>query len=116
MILCHTCDIHIFAIYRYVVLPCALDSTLAVDETASVYIARGELQRAEILLRQRATLRRTVFIGRPVHETYLLATGVLAIMQGRFEEGRNTLEELVPGEDQAHLLRGNTDSVATANS
>ena len=78
------------------------------DRTASVYIARGELQRAEILL-QRATLRRTA-IGAPLPKKdaqYLLSTGVLAALQGRFKEGK-ILTERVSGEDQAHL-RGNTE-------
>ena len=44
-------------------------------------------------------------------EQYLLSTGVLATLKGRFEEGRKILAERVSGEDQAHL-RGNTESEA----
>ena len=95
-----------------IVLPCALGLPWAMDRTASVYIARGELQRAEILL-QRATQRRTA-IGAQLPKKdaqYLLSTGVVAALQGRFEEGRKILAERVSGEDQAHL-RGNAESEA----
>ena len=93
----------------YVVFSCALlGIPLDMDRTAFVYIARGELQRAEIFL-QRATQRRTA-IGAWRDALNLLSTSVLAVMQGRFEEGQSILEELVPGEDKTHLS-GNTDSV-----
>ena len=80
-----------------VVLPCALGLPWAMDRTASVYIARGELQRAEILL-QRATQHRRTYVGAPHpgrDAQYLFCTGVLAALQGRFEEGRKILLDIV---------------------
>ena len=76
----------------------------AMDRTAFVYIARGELQRAELLL-QRAAQRRMI-TGAPfsmVDALHLISTGVLAVMQGRFKEGQTILSELLLGIDQAHL-------------
>ena len=76
----------------------------AMDRTAPVYIARGEFQRAEILL-QRATQSKTA-VGAPLvtkDPHHLLCTGVLAVLQGRFEEGMKRLLEIVPGEEQTHL-------------
>ena len=78
--------------------------TWAMDRTVFVYIARGELQRAEILL-QRATQRRKA-IGPQfslVDAEHLLCTGVLAVMQGRSIEGANILLELYYGIDPAYL-------------
>ena len=89
----------------HVILTCVLIGLAwAMDRTAFVYIARGELQRAEILL-QRATQRRMT-TGAPfsmVDAQHLLSTGVLAVTQGRFEEGLTILSELLLGIDQAHL-------------
>ena len=88
----------------YIVLTCAVGLQWSMDLTASVYIARGELQRAEILL-QKASQRR-VAVGAPlstVDARYLLSTGVLAALQGRFEEGLNILSEILLKNDQAHL-------------
>ena len=80
------------------------------DSTALVYIAQGELQKAEDLL-HKATQRRTA-IGAPLPKKdaeHLLSTGVLAALQGQFDEGRSILVEKVPGEDPTHL-RGNAYS------
>ena len=88
----------------YIVLTCTLDLQWAMDRTASVYIAQGEFQRAEILL-QRASQRR-VAVGAPlstVDAQYLLSTGVLAVTQGRFEEGLIILSGILLKNDQAHL-------------
>lgn len=55
----------------------------AMDRTATVYIARGEFQRAEIL--QRASRHP----GKGVQSHF--STGLLAVIQGKFQEGRNAL-------------------------
>ena len=98
-------------LHVYLCCTCALGLPWAMDRTASVYIAQGEFQRADILL-QRASQRR-VAVGVPLPKKdaqYLLSTGVLAALQGRFEEGKKFLAERVSGDDQAHL-RGNTQCV-----
>ena len=64
----------------------------AMDRTAPVYIARGELQRAEALLKK-ANQSKTA-VGAPLvmkDAHHLLSTGVLAVLQGRFEEGMENL-------------------------
>ena len=91
-------------LHVYLCCTCALGLPWAMDRTASVYIAQGEFQRAEILL-QRASQRR-VAVGAPlstVDAQYLLSTGVLAVTQGRFEEGLIILSEILLKNDQAHL-------------
>ena len=88
----------------YVVLPCALDNAWAMDRTAPVYIAQGDLQKARILM-QRAAQRKNGSGASLVTKDAqnLLSTGMLAVMQGRFEEGRKILVEIVSGENQTHL-------------
>ena len=74
------------------------------DRTAPVYIARGELQRAETLLKK-ANQSKTA-VGAPLvmkDAHHLLSTGVLALLQGRFEEGMENLLEIVSREDQTHF-------------
>ena len=74
------------------------------DRTAPVYIARGELQRAETLLKkanQSKTAVRAPLVMKDAH--HLLSTGVLAVLQGRLEEGMKNLLEIVSREDQTHL-------------
>lgn len=60
------------------------------DRTATVYIARGEFQRAEIL--QRASQDP----GKGVQSHF--STGLLAVIQRRFQEGRNALVQILAGE------------------
>lgn len=62
----------------------------AMDRTATVYIARGEFQRAEIL--QRASQHP----GKGVQSHF--STGLLAVIQGKFQEGRNALVQILAGE------------------
>ena len=74
------------------------------DRTAPVYIARGELQRAETLLKK-ANQSKTA-VGAPLvmkDAHHLFSTGVLAVLQGRFEEGMENLLKIVSREDQTHL-------------
>ena len=103
-ILIYVCVILSLLVHVYLYMCVLLDLQWAMDRTASVYIARGELQRAEILL-QKASQRR-VAEGAPlstVDAQYLLSMGVLAVMQGRFEEGLIILSEILLKNDQAHL-------------
>ena len=89
----------------YVVLPCALDNAWAMDRTAPVYIAQGDLQKARILM-QRAAQRKNgsgASLVTKDAQNLLFFTGMLAVMQGRFEEGRKILVEIVSGENQTHL-------------
>lgn len=90
----YVCDL----LYSTIGLPWAM------DRTAPVYIAQGEFQKAEILL-QRATQSKTA-VGAPLvtkDAHHLLCTGVLAVLQGRFDEGMKNLLKIVPGEEQTHL-------------
>ena len=53
----------------------------------------------------RATQSKTA-VGAPLvtkDAHHLLCTGVLAVLQGRFEEGMENLLKIVPGEEQTHL-------------
>ena len=88
----------------HVVLPCALDNAWAMDRTAPVYITQGDLHKATILL-QRATQRKNATGASLVTKDAqnLLSTGILAVMQGRFEEGRKILVQIVSGENKTRL-------------